>query len=397
MNRSPALIVHVLYRFGVGGLENGVVNLVNRLPRQSWRHAVIALSGIDNAFAARLTRHDTELVSLNKGPGHAARLYPSLYRMFSSMRPAIVHSRNLAALETTVPAWAARVPVRIHGEHGRDEHDPEGRNVKRRWIRRLFRPFVDHYIAVSPDLERYLVDRIGVSARDVDQIYNGVDTTHFRPVPSRVPIDGAPFADPRHFILGTVGRLDPVKAQTQLAQAFARAVSEAPAERAHWRLVVVGTGPLRSQIESILAAARLLDRVWLAGERHDIARLMRGLDAFVLPSLAEGVSNTILEAMASGLPVVATRVGANAELVGTAGTIVPASDMQALIGALVKYDIDRGRAHLDGRAARARVEEHFSLDRMVDRYDRLYRRLVADRAGGGRWARRAGARDVATH
>ena len=104
------LIVHIVYRFGVGGLENGVVNLINRLPAQSWRHAVLSLTDIDPGFAARVEREDVKYIALGKGPGHAFRLYPRLFRLFRELRPAIVHTRNLAALEASAPAWAASVP-----------------------------------------------------------------------------------------------------------------------------------------------------------------------------------------------------------------------------------------------------------------------------------------------
>src|SRR5580692_1228655 len=142
------LIVHVVYRFAVGGLENGVVNLINRLPAGSWRHVVVALSEIDANFVARITRRDVTCVALHKGRGHALPLYPKLYGLFRKLRPAIVHTRNLAALEASLPAWAARIPVRIHGEHGRDMNDLDGSKVRYQLVRRAFSPFVTRYVAL---------------------------------------------------------------------------------------------------------------------------------------------------------------------------------------------------------------------------------------------------------
>ena len=113
------LIMHVVYRFDVGGLENGVVNLINHMPADGYRHAVLALTEATD-FSHRIRRDDVPVLSLHKPPGHGLWLYPQIYRLMRSWRPAIVHSRNLAALEAAVPAWAAGVPVRIHGEHGRD-------------------------------------------------------------------------------------------------------------------------------------------------------------------------------------------------------------------------------------------------------------------------------------
>ncbi len=101
------LIVHVVYRFDIGGLENGVVNLINRLPESSWRHAVLSLTEVSMDFSQRVLRKDVQYVSLQKSPGHLAKLYPRLVREFRELAPAIVHTRNLAALEAAVPAWVA--------------------------------------------------------------------------------------------------------------------------------------------------------------------------------------------------------------------------------------------------------------------------------------------------
>src|SRR5690606_23973844 len=110
---APPLIVHVVYRFAVGGLENGVVNLVNHLPRDAWRHAIVALTDIDAAFARRISRRDVDMIALRKQPGHALRLYPRLVGLFRNLRPLIVHTRNLAALEVAPAAWLAGVPHRV--------------------------------------------------------------------------------------------------------------------------------------------------------------------------------------------------------------------------------------------------------------------------------------------
>ncbi len=121
----------------------------------------MSLTDIDEDFAQRIASKEVELVALGKRRGHALDIYPAMWRLLRRLRPAIVHTRNLAALEMTPVAWAAGVPARVHGEHGRDAVDPDGRNLRRQRIRRLYRPFVTHYVALSPDLEAYLkgVDR----------------------------------------------------------------------------------------------------------------------------------------------------------------------------------------------------------------------------------------------
>ena len=371
----PLLIAHVVHRFDIGGLENGVVNLINRLPESTWRHAVIALTDVSSAFSQRVQRQDVQYVSLRKPPGHLWKVYPRLARTLRALQPAVVHTRNLAALEAVVPAWALGVPVRIHGEHGRDARDPHGTRRRYQWVRRAYRPFVSRYVALSQDLQRYLRTRVGVPEDRIVQLYNGVDSDRFRPVQgARIAIDGCPFRSPEHWLVGTVGRMDPVKDQCTLARSFVLALRMNPSAQDRMRLLIVGDGALRAECESILEAGGARHLAWFAGDRNDIPEIMRGLDCFILPSLAEGISNTILEAMSCAIPVVATRVGGNSELVNEAvtGSLVPPADTVALMQAMISYFDNQALARQHGAAGRKRVEESFSLQRMVDAYHDLY-------------------------
>lgn len=383
MSDARPLVLHIVYRFDTGGLENGVVNLINRMG--DFRHAVLALTEVTE-FRRRIERDDVQFISLHKQPGHGFWLYPQLYRVFRQLRPDIVHSRNLAALEAVVPAWLARVPVRIHGEHGRDVGDLDGSNKALQRVRRFYRPFVHRYIALSRDLARYLHDAVQVAEADISLACNGVDMVRFAPAAAGpAAIAGCPFEPQRHWLVGTVGRMAQVKDQLLLTRAFIAVIEQRPALRDRLRLLLVGEGPLRTQCAALLDAAGLLELAWLPGERSDVPDIMRGLHCFVLPSLAEGISNTILEAMASGLPVLATRVGGNAELIQAeaggpepkTGLLVPAGDVAALSQALLSLAPDTPQAaeaaREMGRQGRLRVERQFSLEAMVDIYRAVYR------------------------
>lgn len=380
------LVLHVVYRFDTGGLENGIVNLINHMPESQYRHAVVALTEVTD-FRRRIQREDVEFVSLHKPPGHGVWLYPRLYRLFKALRPAIVHTRNLAALEAQVPAWAAGVPVRLHGEHGRDVSDLDGSNKRYQRLRRLYKPFVQHYFALSRDLAGYLRDKVHVAPGRITQVYNGVDAQRFSPAAggSRAGIAGSPFDDPALWLVGTVGRMQQVKDQPTLARAFTLALQRRPELRARMRLVMVGEGALRRQCADILEAAGVADLAWLPGERADVADVMRGLDCFALPSLAEGISNTILEAMASGLPVVATDVGGNADLVrhGQTGEIIPSGRPEALADSLVRLATEPGLAKSMGRAGRAQALARFSMAAMVGTYQGVYDRHAGVAPGRG--------------
>ncbi|MEJ2345806.1 MAG: TIGR03088 family PEP-CTERM/XrtA system glycosyltransferase [Gammaproteobacteria bacterium] len=388
MNHAPAaqsstpLIAHVVYRFDMGGLENGLVNLINRLPERQFRHAIVSLTDYSD-FRDRLT-HDIPIFALNKRPGNDFALYWRLWKTFHQLKPDVVHTRNLNALEAQVPAFLAGVRGRIHGEHGWDVHDQDGRSRKYRWWRRVFRPFVQRYVALSRHIEGYLENEVRVPTDRIVRICNGVDTETFGPpAGGREPLPEVGGAGDVDLVIGTVGRLEAVKDQITLARAFVRLVADQPELMNRCRLVMIGEGSLRPEIERVLSDAGLAGSVWLPGARDDVARLLRGFDVFVLPSKAEGISNTILEAMASGLPVVATDVGGNRELVadGTTGFLVPRDDPEAMAGALLNYVRNPELAKSHGRSARRRIEAEFSIDGMVRRYGDLYSEVLATKCG----------------
>ncbi len=374
---SRPLVVHVMYRFDTGGLENGIVNLINHMPADAYRHAIVALTEVTD-FRKRIKRDDVQFIALNKPPGHGFLLFPRLYRLFRELRPAIVHSRNLGALEVQLPAWAAGVPVRIHGEHGRDVGDLDGSNVTYQRVRRFYRPFVSYYLALSRDLAEYLISIIRVPKTKVLQVYNGVDAHRFHPGTATTGTSGCPFVRPQHWVIGTVGRMQTVKDQPTLARAFIRALQIEPMLASRLRLALIGDGPLRSTCQQLLDDAGVGELAWLPGERSDIPDVMRGLDCFVLPSLAEGISNTILEAMASGLPVIATDVGGNADLVsaGETGSLVPAADPEAMAREIVRLAAAPEQACAMGAAGRACIERKFSMEAMVAAYRGTYDKLL---------------------
>ncbi len=191
--------------------------------------------------------------------------------------------------------------------------------------------------------------------------------------------DHAGFSDEQSFIIGTAGRLEPVKDPLTLLRAFIALLERQPELRARARLVFIGDGALRPKMEAEISAANIAPLCWLAGSRDDVPALLRGLDLFALPSLNEGISNTILEAMATALPVVATRVGGNVELVREArtGMLCPASDPHALASALLAYVSEPELARRQGGEARLVVERDFALARMVADYVSVYERVLA--------------------
>ncbi len=371
-------IVHVVYSFSVGGLENVIVQLVNRLDPSRFEHVVLSLTTISD-FKNRITQHNVQFIELHKPPGHAVALYPKIYQLLRQIKPDVLHSCNLAALEIAPLAWAARVPLRVHAEHGWDAHDPKGANLRYQRLRRLYKPFVSHYVAVSQDIDDYLKNAIGISPSHRSLIANGVDTDSFSPRQG-LPLPGCPFDTHAHWLVGTVGRMQTVKNQPLLAKAFVRLLADHPEAAQRMRLVLVGDGPLRAEVEAILDKGCVTHLAWLAGERSDVARIMQNLDCFVLPSQAEGTSCTLQEAMSSGLPVVATAVGGTPDLVehNQTGFLVAPEDELAMAEAIWQFFSQPDMAFKFGSAARSRAIQNFGLDAMIDRYSLLFASLDRD-------------------
>lgn len=376
---AAPLIVHLIHRLDVGGLENGLVNLINHLPPERYRHAIVCLEDSSD-FRLRIQRPDVEVVSLNKRQGKDWAHYLRLFHTLKRLQPQLIHTRNLAGIEAQLLAAAAGVRLRIHGEHGRDINDLDGSKRRYRLLRKLLRPLIGHFIAVSKELEHWLVSAIGARPQRVTHICNGVDSLQFHPrlgPPAAIGPRG--FVAEQAFVIGSVGRMAEVKDHLTLVHAFVALLAEGriPAERL--RLVIIGDGPCRQLCLEVLQAAGAAKLAWLPGARDDIARQLRAMTVFVQPSLAEGASNTVLEAMASGLPVVATAVGGNPELVqnGWTGTLVPSRDPSRMAAAIADYYHIPGLACQHGLHGRRRVLKEFSMTAMADAYLAVYDRLTS--------------------
>jgi sugar transferase (PEP-CTERM/EpsH1 system associated) len=372
-------IVHLVYRFAAGGLENVVVQLINHLPHDEFRHTVVAIAGFDAAFATRIERTDVEVISLDKGPGQPFKLYPKMFRLLRRLRPDVMHSCNLAAMEFAPIAALSGVPLRVHVEHGWDVGDLGSGNAHYNLLRKIYKPFVNDFVAVAEPLHMYLLNKIGVSAKHLQLIPNGVDTQQFRP---RQAGDALPagwqFVRGVDWVIGYVGRLVEVKNPLLLVKAFVALVQSGAPGTERMRLAMIGAGPLDVAVRQLMLDAGLIDKLWLPGVRADVADIFRALDCFVLPSLFEATSCTLQEAMATGLKIVATDVGGNAALLenGRCGTLVPSEDTAALGSAiLAQCASDMASKHAASaqqEAAMESIHRLYGLDAVIARYRELF-------------------------
>lgn len=373
---NPAIhVMHVIYRFDTGGLENGVVNLINRLDHSLYRHSIVTLKGYSEEFCGRITTDNVSFYDLAKKDGNDLSIFFKLRRLIKQLKPNVLHTRNTATIENQLVGWWCNVPLRIHGEHGWDVNDMHGQNKKYQMLRRFMRNYIDQYVALSTEAYQYLRDTIDVRAEKINHICNGVDVDKFRPSSKPVALLPNGFEDEQSLVFGTVGRLAQVKNQPFLLEAFIALKQANPDSTRHVRLIIVGDGVLMEQMKKRSEQAGVSDVVWFAGNRSDVEQLMNAMDVFILPSLAEGISNTILEASASGLPVIATAVGGNPELISAQmaeSHLVQVNDVEGLKEAMQQYINAPQLLERNRHAVRKHCIQNFSIDTMVSKYHQLY-------------------------
>jgi len=385
------LVVHLVEALDSAHMENGLLNLIRHLPGERYRHAIVCLRDHGD-YEAGLREQGVDIVNLHQrreagigGLLGALAYYLRLYRVLRSLHPDLIHTRNRSGLPAQLVAALAGVRLRVHAEHGRDLARAGNVGFGGRTLRRLLRPLIDHFIAVSSDLEQWLIEAIGAEPARVSQIANGVDSVQFHPRLGPAAAVGPPgFMHDGVFVIGSSGRMDDSANHVTLVDAFLRLIASPHPAHQRLRLMIIGEGPARAECQAMLSRAGASARAWLPGARTDTAQLLRAMDLYVLPSLLEDRANAILEAMASGLPVVATSVGGNAELVhpGFTGILVPPMSAELLAAAVSDYCRIPEMAARHGARARSHVIARHSMPAMARDYLAVYDLLTGDDAAG---------------
>lgn len=359
-------VAHIVYSFGIGGLEKGITTLINH-GSDDIAHIIISLCGTKDS--EKLLKKPAQIICLDKQGGNSPRFIWDLAKEILAVRPDVVHTRNWSGMDGILAARLAGVKAVVHGEHGWDMLDPAGASKKRRLIRKLTSLMVNHYTCVSRQLAGWLQQDVGIR-KPVTQIYNGVDTANFMPAGpgKKQAVRQEMDVLPEDFVVGIVARLDAIKNHGALIDA----VNQMAQSRPDVKLVVVGDGPEAASLKT-----RAGDHVRFLGYRSDTARLMQGFDLFVLPSFNEGISNTILEAMATGLPVIASNVGGNPELVadGKTGFLVDPHKPGDMADKITAYMADPEMMNRHGEQGRHLAVQKFSIQAMVENYEAVYRGL----------------------
>lgn len=363
-------IMHLLFTLGTAGLQKQVVNVINALHgTEGFEFSVCCLEEIrESNYKLPET---CKIFVMGKRPGVAYFLPFRLSKLFRTEKVDIVHAHGLATqLYGVIGALLARVPIVVNGEHGGIFQ--EGGRVRLYVARKLLSYFTKVIHTTSSDLRENLVRLTWINREKVVPILNGVELDRFRKIPN--VREGYHFCEAEDMIIGYVGRLEPVKNCSLLLKAIPRVKEQVP----RLKVLIVGNGQLRHELENLAHKLSVDGNVHFLGERTDIPELLNLMDIMVLTSVSEGLSNTILEGMACGLPIVASDVGGNPELVddGVTGFLFPSQDVNALAQKLIILAKDKNKREAMGDNCRRKVEEGFHLDRMISDYKRLYLELA---------------------
>ena len=378
MSARAVTVCQVLHTLRVGGAEVLAARLTQRL-RDRFRFVLVCLDEL-GTLGRQLRDEGFVVEVLGRRPGLDWRLALRLAGLLRRERVDLIHAHQYTPFFYAAAArhLGHRVPV-VFTEHGR--HFPDSPRRKRMIANRLLLGRRDRVVGVGQAVCDALVRNEGIPPERVELVYNGIDLGRFAAAPSdRAAVRRELGLGAGELVILQVARLDYLKDHATAVRTVRRVVRQV----ADTRLVLVGEGPEGPKIRELVGQAGLTDRVLFLGLRNDVPRLLAAADLFLLTSISEGIPLTLIEAMAGGLPVVATRVGGVGEVVeeGKTGLLAPAGDDDGLAGHFLRLAGAPGQAREMGRLGRARAEAFFSEGVMHDCYSELYRETLRSRIPG---------------
>ncbi|APF17852.1 glycosyl transferase group 1 [Caldithrix abyssi DSM 13497] len=370
-------VAHLINYLSPAGKEVGIVKLLNGLNPDVFAPVLIVMGKVFDTMGLDVDK--TKLLEIVKGEGNDFSLIFKLKKIFKEEGLDIVHTHSWGTLvEGITAARLARVPIVIHGEHGSYHKD-----FKRKWVQKIMFSWSDQVLSVSALLADDLSRTLGVKREKILPILNGVDTEKFKPQPEKREFYRKKLnVNADSIIIGTIGRPMKVKNHQLMIKALARLKKK----NRSVKFIIIGDTPrysLREELEKLARELRVLEDVLFLGYRDDIPGYLNAFDIFVLPSLSEGCSNVIQEAMATGLPIVASRVGGNPELIEheREGLLFTSNSLEELVTAIQYLIENPQRAKQLGQNALKKARRQFALPVMIKSYEELYLKWYETKVG----------------
>ncbi|MCK5212028.1 glycosyltransferase [Candidatus Parcubacteria bacterium] len=362
-------ILHVIYTFDIGGLENGLVNLINYLPEKQFSHVVCVLS--KGKKCAERVKKKAIYYELGKEDGNNFLIPFKIASIIRKEKIDIVHTRNWASLvEGVLGGLLGGCRTLIHSEHGKEISDTLKQPVRRIIAKRICFRLVKNIITVSNFLKAELVNNSLCASFKVKSIINGVDTRKFAFISEeeRIKFRKKYKIPESAFVIGSIGRLSKIKNYMQMVLLC----NDLQCNNSFF--IIAGDGPERESIEHEIKKFGLGNRFKLLGEQHFINEVLSTFDLFINTSHYEGVSNTILEAMSKGIPVIAHSAGGTPEIVQNCSTgyLIQENKQEDYICAIKRLKKDEKLRRTMSEMSRRYVKQNFSLDKMVREYKDVY-------------------------
>jgi len=362
--------MHAVLDMDIGGLQRLISETTMVMNRELFHIEVVCYDQL-GCFAEYLKDNGIEVTLLQKNQKRADLLYPlRLAKFLKQKKVDILHMHPGAFVFGCLAGAMVRTPALVYTEHGRAVVEEKVRLIEDR----ISGFFVDRMIAVSRDLEKYLVEVVHLPAQKICTVINGIRTEKFqrREKSEQILKEFNISGDCK--VIGTVSRLDAVKDQLNMIKAFQLVNEKIPDSK----LLLVGEGLMREKLTEYIEQNKLNEKVIITGLRGDVPEMLNIFDLFVLSSLSEGTSVSLLEAMAARLPAVVTNVGGNPDIIdhGINGLVVEPKDTRALAGAMLEILKDSDKYERFSRAAIEKVEKDYSIEKMVNTYTEIYFQIL---------------------
>lgn len=366
-------ILHIVHSLNTGGLERVVVDLAVYLKRKGSDQAICCLADRGN-LAKSAEVNGVPLFQTNKGEGLDLLLPMRLSRIMKRGKYDLIHTHNDAGIVYGFPA-ASMCGIRsiVHTDHGIEPKTASHCSLN--MIKKLFMKRISCVVAVSQDLKRTIITDSGMMNHELKVVMNGIDPCRYTGKYNTSEIRKSVGIGRDRFIIGHIARLVPLKNQEFLLQI----IRELKNMNLPITLLAVGDGPMRKRLQELCIKYDIQSEVVLLGERTDIPQLLSIMDIFVLTSITEGISITILEAMAAGIPVLASKVGGNPEIIddSLSGFLINLNEpFKWIMKAKELFDDQHMRKRI-GKQAQEVIRMKFSLNVMADQYERIYKNAAA--------------------
>jgi sugar transferase (PEP-CTERM/EpsH1 system associated) len=362
-------VLHVITELDIGGAQKALAHLLARLDLQRFSPTVACLYNGDKIVAEEIRALDVPVINLDMTAKWRWDAFWRLYRLLRRERPTILHTWMFHAnIPGRVLGRLAGAPIIISSERTMGQE-----SRWRYWLNRITEPLTDRVACVSQLVADFVVEKVDIPRHKTIVIPNGIDMRAFDHLPARQQARATLRLPSDSMLVGTVARLNPVKRLDVLLQAMA-SLDDA-------YVVIVGDGAERVRLETLSNELGLAERVRFAGQQDDVRPWLAALDVFALTSDWEGMPNAVLEAMAAGLPVIATAVGGTPEVVvdDVTGLLIPPRDPGTLVQAIRHLSRDPDLRRNMGQAGQRRVEQYFSIEETVRKTEALYTTLLQEK------------------